>query len=579
MDRRSFLRTTAQGLTAAICGIHRVAQSAESKRPNIMLIMTDDQGYGDIGAHGNSMIRTPNLDAFAQESLEMTRFYVEPVCSPTRASLMTGRYHMRTGVYATSRGGARIFGDEVTVADLLARGGYRTGIFGKWHLGDNYPSRPQDKGFQETLIHLSGAIGGVPDRGPSYFEPILWHNGKAAARKGYCTDLFFNGAIDFITANRNRPFFAYIPTNVPHSPLEVADAYAKPFVDAGLPEKTAKIYGMIKNLDENFGRLMRALQSQGLEENTIVIFMTDNGPAGKRYNGGLRAGKGSVYEGGIRVPFYVRWPQRIQGKTQIDRIAAHIDLLPTLLSAAGLKTPKGSTLDGVDLTPLWTQQMLAKDWPKRTLFVQMNKRILQNRYHNTAVIGQRHKLVSYPSNRYDPEFARKFDKSKVELYDLSSDPGEAKDIAHQYPGVRDGLLAEYEDWFANMKGTRDFQTAPIHLGTENENPSRLSRYQEGQNLTGTGPVDGWLVKVTRTGRYQLKLQWPPHRGGALYIKWLGVEHHLPLEGNHFSAQLALNAGTGLLDVGFEDEQGRRLVDPWNNKTRGDVIVLRLDDRL
>lgn len=301
MNRRSFLRTTAQGLTACLCALHAIAQSAESNPPNIILIMTDDQGYGDIGAHGNSMIRTPNLDAFTQESLEMTRFYVEPVCSPTRASLMTGRYHMRTGVYATSRGGARIFGDEVTVADLLARGGYRTGIFGKWHLGDNYPSRPQDKGFQETLIHLSGAIGGVPDRGPSY-----------------------------------------------------------------------------------------------------------------------------------------------------------------------------ST---------------------------------------------------------------------------------------------------------NMKGTRDFQTAPIHLGTENENPSRLSRYQEGQNLTGTGPVDGWLVKITRTGRYQLKLQWPPHRGGALYVKWLGVEHHLPLEGNHFSAQLALNAGTGLLDVGFEDEQGRRLVDPWDNKTRGDVIVLRLDDRL
>jgi len=577
MDRRSFLRMTTQALTVAICGAHGVAKGATSKPPNIILIMSDDQGYGDIGAHNNKMIRTPNLDALARESLEMTRFYVEPVCSPTRSSLMTGRYHMRTGVYATSRGGARIFGDEVTIADLLARGGYRTGIFGKWHLGDNYPSRPQDKGFQEILIHLSGAIGGVPDTGRSYFEPTLWHNGRPSPRKGYCTDLFFDGAIDFITTNKNRSFFAYIPTNVPHSPLEVAESFVKPFRNAGLPEKTAKIYGMIKNLDENVGRLMQVLESQGLSRDTIVIFMTDNGPAGNRFNNGLRAGKGSVYEGGIRVPFFVRWPRRIRGNTQIDCISAHIDIMPTLLSVAGLQIPGNLMIDGVDLTPLWTGQIAPENWPQRTIFIQLNKRILQERYQNVAVIKQDYKLVSYPGSRYDPEFASKFDKAKVELYDLSLDPGESRNVVQQFPGIRDRLLAEYEDWFADMKRTRGFQTAPIHLGTPHENPSYLCRYQEGQNLTGTASVDGWVVKVTRGGRYELKLQWPPHNGGVLYVKWLGVESRLTLKPNEFTAQLLLQAGTGLLDVGFLDENGRRVVDPWDNKTRGDVIVTRLGD--
>ena len=577
MDRRHFLKTIAHGLTVAAYSPPRIVPGAETKRPNIILIMTDDQGYGDLGVHGNNTIQTPNLDAFARESLEMIRFYVEPVCSPTRASLMTGRYHLRTGVYATSRGGARIFGDEVTVADLLEKAGYRTGIFGKWHLGDNYPSRPQDKGFQETLIHLSGAIGGVPDKGPSYFEPVLWRNGKAAQQKGYCTDHFFEGAINFIRTHKNRPFFAYIPTNVPHSPLEVADSYAKPFLDAGLPEKTAKIYGMIQNLDENIGHLMRELKTQGLEENTLVIFMTDNGPSGRRFNSGLRAGKGSVYEGGIRVPFFVRWPRRIPGGTRIDRIAAHIDILPSLLSAAGVHVPGNRTIDGVDLMPLWTGEVQPTDWPQRRITIHLNKRILQTRYQNTAVISQRYKLVSYPGNSYDPEFADTFDEAKVDLYDLGSDPGETKNVALQHPNIRDRLLAEYSEWFTAMKQTRNFQTAPIHLGTPHENPSHLCRYQEGQNLTATGAVDGWVVKVTRGGRYQLTLQWPQHNGGFLTVTWQGVESRYPLRANQLSAHLTLGPGTGLLDVGFEDLKGQRTVDPWDNKTRGDVIVTRLGD--
>src|SRR5688572_20514592 len=204
-------------------------------RPNVIVVMTDDHGYGDLGVHKNPHVRTPNLDRFAQEGLQMTRFYVSPVCSPTRASLMTGRYHYRTGVIHTSRGGAKMHGDEVTVAERLKTAGYRTGIFGKWHLGDNYPMRPSEQGFDEALIHKSGGIGAQSDAPSSYFDPRLWHNNTPKPTKGYCTDVFFNAALKFIEANGDRPFFVYLPTNAPHSPLHVPESYIKPYTAMGLP--------------------------------------------------------------------------------------------------------------------------------------------------------------------------------------------------------------------------------------------------------------------------------------------------------------------------------------------------------
>ncbi len=539
--------------------------------------MTDDQGYGDLGAHGNDAIDTPNLDAFARESLEMTRFYVEPVCSPTRSSLLTGRYHMRTGVYATSRGGARIFGDEVTMADLLAEGGYRTGVFGKWHVGDNYPSRPMDKGFQETFFHQSGGIGQPPDYGATYFKPTVWHNGQREVHDRYCTDLFFDGAIDFIGANRGRPFFAYIPTNAPHTPLNVPESYAKPFLEAGLPEKTANLYGMLKNLDENWGRLVTALDEQGLAENTILIFMTDNGPQGRRYNAGLRGSKGNVYEGGIRVPFYVRWPGHTTAGVATDRLGAHIDLLPTFVSAAGLEVPGDLTIDGVDLTPLWGGDIAPGDWPDRTIVIQMIKRIIQNRYQNTAVITQRYKLVSSPNNNYDPDFEKNFDKSTVELYDIPEDPGESKDISDQHPEAVDSLLEYYDGWYDDIERTRGFAIAPIHVGTPHENPTHLCWYQDAHNLTGTSEAEGWVVEVTRAGRYRVTIDWPEHEGGALLVNWQGEESRFPLTPNQYSAELDLQTGTGLLDVGFAGKDGERVVLHWEDKTKGDVFVELLDN--
>ena len=229
------------------------------RQPNIIIVLTDDQGFGDVGVHGNDKIRTPNLDRFAQEGIEFTRFYVSPVCAPTRASLMTGRYYYRSGVIHTSRGGAKMHGDEVTLAETLRDAGYRTGIFGKWHLGGNYPMRPMGQGFDEALIHKSGGIDQAPDKPNSYFDPLLWHNGQEFKSKGYCTDVFFNAALEFIEDNKDEPFFVYLPTNAPHSPLVVDEKYSSPYADMGLDDRTAKVYGMVENIDENFGRLTAKL--------------------------------------------------------------------------------------------------------------------------------------------------------------------------------------------------------------------------------------------------------------------------------------------------------------------------------
>ncbi|QDU10535.1 arylsulfatase [Gimesia aquarii] len=344
------------------------AKVSQSVRPNVVLILTDDQGYGDVGFHGNTKIKTPHLDQMAAKGIELSRFYCSPVCAPTRASLMTGRYYYRTGVIHTSRGGAKMHGDEVTIAELLKDAGYKTGIFGKWHLGDNFPMRPQDQGFEQSLIHKSGGLGQSPDQPNSYLNPWLWKNGTKQKVVGYCSDVFFKAAIDFIDRQKTdqQPFFVYLPTNAPHTPLEVSPSYWQPYQKAGLNETTAKVYGMISNLDDNVGKLMSYLKRSHLLDTTIVLFIGDNGPQQKRFNSGLRGRKSSTYEGGIRVPFLAQWPGRFQEGTKSDLIAAHIDILPTLLALTKTPLPASLELDGVDLSEVLLNQ--SKVLPERSLF-------------------------------------------------------------------------------------------------------------------------------------------------------------------------------------------------------------------
>lgn len=551
-----------------------LAISAAGDNPNMILVMTDDQGYGDLGVHGNDQIDTPNLDRFASESLGMERFYVNPLCAPTRASLMTGRYYLRTGILHTSRGAAKMHGDEVTIAELLKDAGYRTGLFGKWHLGENYPMRPQDQGFEETLIHKSGGIGQTPDTDANYFNPILWRNGEQLRANGYCTDLFFDAAIQFLKSDSENPFFIYIAPNVPHGPLDVAQAYSQPFLDQGIDPKTAAIYGMLKNLDENFGDLLDALGEEGLTEDTLTIFMTDNGPTRGRYNAGLRGAKGSVYEGGIRVPFYVRWLNRIEAGRSVDRIAAHIDVLPTLLEIAGLSIPDGLKIDGKSLWPLWLGREAESDWPDRVLVTQHIKSIAQAAYQNATAIGQRYKLIAYPSAANDANFQPDYSDLDLALYDLIADEDESNDILDSHPEALAELRRVYEQWFEEMKSTRGFEPGLIHLGTRKENPALLCRYQDGHREFGTDPEPiGWPILIEESGRYRITVRDSRElkiAGNALAVSWNGKVERLRSQASIRFMEIELKAGKGMLDVWLEDTSGNPLPKDF------DVLVERTD---
>jgi arylsulfatase/arylsulfatase A len=484
-------------------------------RPNILLVITDDQGYGELGCHGNPILKTPNVDGFAKQATELTNFYVCPVCSPTRSSLLTGRYNYRTGVVDTFIGRSMMHPDEVTLAEMLRDAGYRTGLFGKWHLGDCYPMRPQDQGFQEVLMHKGGGIAqpSDPPGGSSYTDPVLFHNGKQTKYAGYCTDVFTDAAIEFITAKRDRPFFAYVAYNCPHSPYQVREKDWRPyrgidlgpdaFPKVGSPwagkklnqEEIGRAYGMMANIDWNVGRLLAKVPGD-----TIVIFMTDNGPGGVRWNAGLRNRKGTVYEGGIRVPFFIRWTGSIPEGKKLNAPAAHIDITPTILGLVNVGAPDVVQMDGRSLVPLLIGRR--SDWPARTLFFQWHRGDVPELGRAFAARGPRFKLVQAASvgpGKYKP---------KEELFDLANDPFEEKDLAGEHPEIVRDLRAKYEAWFADVKSTRNFEGPRIHVGSDMEPVTVLTRQDwRGPKAGWTPTSEGhWDVLVERAGSYRATVE-------------------------------------------------------------------------
>jgi arylsulfatase A-like enzyme len=505
--RREFLKTVGVAAvstgTLSMVGSLKAASPGDGfsrkNRPNVVLVMTDDQGYGDLGCHGNDVIVTPNLDELHAQSIRLTDFHVDPTCSPTRSALMTGHYSSRTGVWHTIMGRSLLGRNEVTMADVFAASGYRTAIFGKWHLGDNYPYRPQDRGFQEVLINKGGGVGQGPDYwGNDYFDDTYFHNGKPKKFEGYCTDIWFDGALKFIGANKNRPFFCYLPTNAAHGPYNVADKYSKPYRDKGVKDGQAKFYGMITNIDENMGRLMRRLKELGLEKNTILIFMTDNGTSGS-YAGGMRGKKGSEYEGGHRVPFFIRWPGGgLKNPGDIDRLSAHIDVLPTLIDLCGLKKPDRVKFDGASLAPLLKGK--AGNWPDRTLLVHSQRIEYPEKWRKSAVMTQRWRLIN-----------------GKELYDIQADPAQKKDIADENPEVVDKLRQSYERWWADLSPAFD-KYCYIVIGSDKQNPTRLMSHDwHGPKVpwsqvavrNGMKANGFWAVEIERDGMYEFELRrWP-----------------------------------------------------------------------
>lgn len=504
---------------------HCQTTTPPSPRPNIILIVTDDQGYGDFGVHGNRIFQTPHLDRLAAQSASLERFYVSPVCAPTRACLMTGRYNYRTRAIDTYVGRAQMDTEERTVAELLADGGYATGLFGKWHLGDCYPMRPQDQGFQEVLMHRGGGLAQPSEpleNERRYTDPILWHNGEQIQTEGYCTDLYFDYALDFIRTQSaaGKPFFSYIATNAPHGPFHdvpedlkvkymAQDLVAGLAVSAvGQPEqeqdRLASIAAMIENIDNNLGRLLTELDSLGQLDNTLLIFMTDNGPNTRRYVRQLRGMKSEVHEGGIRSPFFAHWPAQLQPGQSSDRIAAHIDLLPTLLEAAAVPLPKDLKLDGRSVLPLLKQQ--AENWPDRTLFLQTHRGDTPTRFAHFAAISQRYKLL-HPTG-FSHTHAD-LDQVPYELYDLEADPGEKQNLFAQEEAVSLQLKSAYDAWFTDVSATRpdNYAKPYIQLGSPSETVTVLTKqdWERAPGQTGWGEQGKWYVEVLAPGTYAVEV--------------------------------------------------------------------------
>ena len=500
--------------------------SSASPPPNIVLMMTDDMGYGDLGVTGNPVIRTPNLDQLFRRSASMSTFYVSPVCAPTRACLMTGRYNYRTRCIDTYIGRAMMDTSEVTIAEILRDSGYATGIFGKWHLGDCYPMRPMDQGFDESLVHRGGGIGQPSDpvgAEGKYTDPILFRNGVAEQQEGYCTDVYYANAMRFIeeSAAQQKPFFVYLPDNCPHGPfhdvpaadlstyqqLNLENSAFPQELGHKLPAKAnvdrrARIFAMITNVDRNVGRLQEKLNALGITDNTIVIFMVDNGPNGRRYVAGFNGNKSTVWEGGIRSPFFVQWPARLAAGHSSDIPSAHIDVLPTLLDAAGVDKPKNIQLDGRSMLPFLLGNPVQV--PERHLVIQSHRGDRPVAYHNFMIRNRRWKLVhasgfGRESFNGPPEF---------KLFDLIADPFELHDRAASRPDVVQDLRTEYSRWFADVGATRPDNYAPprIHVGTEFENSVVLTR-QDWRHVRGRpwarDSMGYWLLKAA-PGRYDVR---------------------------------------------------------------------------
>lgn len=517
----------------------------EPRRPNVLLIVTDDQGYGDLGIHGNTMIKTPSLDQLARQSVRLTNFHVDPTCAETRSALMTGKYSCRVGVWHTIMGRSILRRDEKIMPQYFAEAGYKTGMFGKWHLGDNFPYRPHDRGFQEALYNRGGGVGQSPDAwGNDYFDDTYMRNGTPEEQTGYCTDVWFGEAAKFIEKHKDEPFFCYLATNAPHSPYNVDPKYAEPYLKQGVPQPMANFYGMIANIDENVGKLLAKLDEWKLAENTIVVFMTDNGTAAgvagagaggakgkkkvgergragegetwKGFSAGMRAQKGSQYEGGHRVPCFIRWPAKIKRTADVQPdgaglLCAHFCLLPTLLDLCNIEDKPYPDLDGLSLRRRIGvyepgDEAAGSEGPPPPIVVHSQRVDHPEKWRKCSVMYFDWRLVD-----------------GKELYDLRNDPGQSKDIAAEHPTNVQELRGVYEKWWTGVsKRFGEYSDIPLgdlhsptqHLCCHDWHPTDAGATpwnQSGQEGVSKDPLANgqWAVEVVQDGNYDFTLRMRP----------------------------------------------------------------------
>lgn len=487
------------------------------RRPNVILVLTDDQGYPPLGAHGHPFIQTPNLDQFHGDAVRFEQFHSGTTCAPTRAGLMTGHYCNSTGVWHTIGGRSLLRKDEWTIAEALSGAGYRTGMFGKWHLGDDYPYRPQDRGFQRVTCHGGGGVSQGPDWwGNDYFDDTYQVDGVPTPFEGYCTDVFFREALGFIEESKDEPFFCYIGTNAPHGPYNVEPAYQALYTDKTTTDNYARFLGMITNIDENFGKLRAKLIELGIEDNTILMFMSDNGQCGgvsrdeNVFNCDFRGYKGSQYDGGHRIPWLMRWPAGgVQGGRGVDELTAYIDFMPTVLDLCGVSVPSARSFHGKSLVPLIRQQESGGAWHERVIATDTQRVADPIKWRMSCVMKHDWRLVD-----------------RDELYDLSSDPSQTTNVAAQYPEVVAELRAAYEEWWT-LCAEQMARDIPLSIGSDKQEIAELRTHDlrnddcdvvwnQAQIRNGQGCLGYWEVCVEQDGLYEFDLRrWPTEAGHAL----------------------------------------------------------------
>jgi arylsulfatase A-like enzyme len=558
-------------------------QKNEAKKPNVIIILTDDQGWGDVSIHGNTNLQTFHIDNFANNGASFDRFYVSPVCSPTRAELLTGRYHSRGGVYGTSAGGERLDLDETTIAEVFKRAGYKTAAYGKWHNGMQPPYHPNARGFDDFYGFCSGHWG-------HYFSPMLEHNGELVKGKGYLTDDFTDHALSFIEESKAQPFFLYIPYNTPHSPMQAPEEYwhRQKNKDLDLFHRTPELedtmhtkaaLAMVENIDWNVGRIMKKLDKLGLIENTIVVFFTDNGPNGARWNGDMKGWKGHTDEGGVRVPLFIQWKDRIKAGTLIPQITSVMDLMPTLTDLAGIEINPEKPLDGQSLKPLLMSD--SEEWEDR------------------LIVSEWHQRVSVRSQDYRLGWGD-------QLFDMHNDPGQAKDVSDVYPDIKIKLLAAKQEWIDHVFGELpekderpfpvghpeySFTQLPARDGIGHGNLERSNKWPNCsfyRNWTSVNDSITWDIEVLTEGDYQVELYYTcaeKNVGTVMELRFgkesiskvinkahdpplYGYEYYLvPLEESPYKdfipvhmGEIHLTAGKGLLTLKATEITGHEAID-------------------
>ncbi len=560
MDKR--LIFTGVALAAMVC-------TASAKQPNVIVIMTDDQG-NNVGFQGNPHVTTPHIDKLAEQSVRLTNFHQMPMCTASRAGLMSGQYAEQTGAWRTSLGRTMMRGDTYTIAEAFRDNGYATGQFGKWHLGDNWPMRPQDQGFDEVVGLRCGAVGQIADYwGNDYFDDTYYHNGKPKKYEGYCTDVFFNETMRFIKEKKDEPFFIYLAPNITHLPLRVAERYSKPHVEKGIDEKLAILYGMIDNLDENVGRLMACLKKERIDENTIILFTTDDGVQGAAvsrtpdyWNMGMRGNKGSKEEGGHRVFSLLRWPRgSIGAGTDNNTLISVMDVYPTLLDLCGLQRPAKVEFSGRSFKPYLAKPLHPQNDERMFIFYYFTPRRLDDR-KDACVIWKNWRLLGGEN-----------------LYDISKDRLQQNDVAAEFPEVVTKMTAEFDAYHArglmlikepvriilgDRRAPKTELTSQDVYSAPNAGPQSFGQSAPIKLTQSKGP---YAVRLARKGRYTFRLSRYPLYTGLPFgiggrkmkkdfaiesvrmsISGQTVNKKVTPEDTHASCTLELNAGDADLDT-------------------------------